>query len=740
MSGRDARGPKDQRAPLAWSLAGLLAAVLLPWYALQEGLVSGVWLSGLWSSEDYASGLAQFVSHGKWWLAPVLAALVACTVVCLAPLPRERRGTLLLIVSGAGVVLFAAGSLSIGLRGWTAGWLVDLFGELDARQVGVGAGGTLVLIALLALFAIALALRGAFGGDAFIAGAVTTVAASIVLFTAWPILRILVQAFQDGDGVFTSALLVERLATEKIWSLRCLAGGGRCGVAWNTLFLALACGAGTTALGLAFALIVTRTGFAWKRTLRVLTVLPIITPPFVIGLALILVFGRSGLVNQLLEWSMGVPPTRWIYGFQGVFLAQLFAFTPVAFLVLIGVVEGVSPTLEEASQTLRADRWATFATVSLPLMRPGLANAFLVGFIESIADFGNPIVLGGDYGVLSTEIYFAVVGAQLDYGRAASLALLLLVFALSAFFLQRWVVGTRSYATISGKGDSGLPTPLPDRARRLAQWIALPWAALTVLLYGFAFMGGLVKVWGRDYTPTLDHYAKAFAIERTADGLIWSGAAWNSFWTTVQLAAIAAPLTAALGLIAAWLLVRQRFAGRTALEFATMLSFAVPGTVIGVAYVFAFNVPPIEITGTALIIVLCFVFRNMPVGVRAGMAAMSQIDRSLDEASLTLRGHSLATLVHVVLPLLRPAIVGSLIYGFVRAVTTVSAVVFLVTAEYELATTYIILRVINGDYGLAIAYSCALIVLMLLAILLIQAVVGERRLGRRAAQMQGGRA
>ena len=267
--------------------------------------------------------------------------------------------------------------------------------------------------------------------------------------------------------------------------------------------------------------------------------------------------------------------------------------------------------------------------------------------------------------------------------------------------------------------------------------MALPWAAFTFMLYGFAFVGGLVKVWGRDYTPTLDHYAKAFAVERTADGLIWTGAAWNSFWTTVKLAAIAAPLTAALGLIAAWLLVRQRFAGRATLEFATMLSFAVPGTVIGVAYVFAFNVPPIEITGTALIIVLCFVFRNMPVGVRAGMAAMSQIDRSLDEASLTLRGRAPQTLVYVVLPLLRPAIVGALVYGFVRAVTTVSAVVFLVTAEYELATTYIILRVINGDYGLAIAYSCALIVLMLAVILLIQFAVGERRLGRRAVALAG---
>jgi iron(III) transport system permease protein len=730
----------NSRASLAWSAAGLIAAVALPWYALQEGLDSGAWLSGLWSSEDYACGLAEVVVHGKWWLGPVLLALAACFAISLPPMAQEKRGSLLVTVAAAGLALFVVEALSIGLRGWNAAWLNALFGETDSRQVGIGAGGAIVLIALLCLLSIGLALRGAFGGDAFVAGAVTAVGASILLFTAWPILRILVQAFQNGDGAFEPALVIERLAADKIWSLRCLTGGGRCGVAWNTLFLALACGAGTTALGLAFALIATRTSFRFKRTLRVLTVLPIVTPPFVIGLALILVFGRSGLLNQLLEWSLGVPSTRWIYGFQGVFLAQLFAFTPVAFLVLIGVVEGVSPTLEEASQTLRADPWATFATVSLPLMRPGLANAFLVGFIESIADFGNPIVLGGDYGVLSTEIYFAVVGAQLDYGRAAALAILLLAFALGAFFLQRHVVGSRSYATISGKGDAGLPTPLPKAARRLAQWIALPWAIFTLVLYGFAFVGGLVKVWGRDYTPTFDHYIKAFAVERSPEGLIWTGAAWNSFWTTVTLAAIAAPLTALLGLLAAWLLVRQRFAGRAALEFATMLSFAVPGTVIGVAYVFAFNVPPIEITGTAMIIVICFVFRNMPVSVRAGMAAMSQIDRSLDEASLTLRGRAPQTLLYVVLPLLRPAVVGALVYGFVRAVTTVSAVVFLVTAQYELATTYIILRVINGDYGLAIAYSCALIALMLAVILLIQFAVGERKLGRRIAPPLGSRA
>jgi iron(III) transport system permease protein len=145
----------------------------------------------------------------------------------------------------------------------------------------------------------------------------------------------------------------------------------------------------------------------------------------------------------------------------------------------------------------------------------------------------------------------------------------------------------------------------------------------------------------------------------------------------------------------------------------------------------AFNVPPIELTGTGVILVLCFVFRNMPVGVRAGVASMSQLDKSLDEASLTLGASSLTTVRKVILPLLRPAIVAALVFSFVRAMTAISAVIFLVSANYDMATSYIIGRVENGDYGLAIAYSSVLILVMLAAISLVQLVVGQRRLGRR---------
>jgi iron(III) transport system permease protein len=464
----------------------------------------------------------------------------------------------------------------------------------------------------------------------------------------------------------------------------------------------------------------------------VLTVLPIITPPFVIGLAVILLFGRSGAITQFLAQLFDIPAGRWVYGLPGIWLAQMLAFTPIAFLVLIGVVEGVSPSMEEAAQTLRANSWQTFITVSLPLMRPGLANAFLLGFIESLADFGNPLVLGGSYNVLSTEIFFAIVGAQYDQGRAAVLALVLLAFTLSAFWAQRRWLGRKSYATVTGKGDSGLPVRLPRAVKALAYGAALPWAALTAVIYLMIMFGGFVQTWGRDHSFTLRHYVEAFAIIPSEHGLIWSGAAWNSFFTTLTISAIAAPLTAALGLLTAYLLVRQRFAGKDAFEFGTMLSFAIPGTVIGVSYILAFNVPPLELTGTGVILVICFIFRNMPVGVRAGIASMSQLDKSLDEASLTLGASSFTTMRRVILPLLRPAIVAALVFSFVRAMTAISAVIFLVSANYDMATSYIIGRVENGDYGLAIAYSSVLILVMLIAIVLVQLAVGEARLRRRS--------
>lgn len=712
---------------LGWIALGVAGLVLLPWYALPgAGLFTLAWL-GTYPSAETAPALWQ-IWHGKAWL--LLPALPLLTAAAATRIPREAalHGRLLAWAGMAGLALLFLQGFAIDHRGLTLTALQQAFPASTAKQSGLGAGATLLGLAYLMLFARGLARRGFCRGDAFTVGAITLIVALIGLFVFFPVLIVLLQAF---DGPFGETL--SKTFDRSIWSLDCVTGPLRCGVAWNTLILAVVVGAGTTLLGLAFALITVRTGFRFKVVLRILTVLPIITPPFVIGLALILLFGRSGAVTALLLDWFDLPRSRWIYGFTGVAIAQLLAFTPIAFLVLIGVVQGIAPSLEEAAQTLRASRWTTFRTVTWPLLRPGIANAFLLGFVESLADFGNPLVLGGSFEVLSTKIFFAIVGAAHDESRAAILAMILLVFTLGAFWAQQRWLGNRAYTTMTGKGDSGVPAALPRAISWLCYGLALPWALFTAVIYLTILFGGFVKAVGRDHSFTLAHYISGFAIEWGANGLLFTGSAWGSFGITLWISAISAPLTAGIGVLTAWLLTRQQFSGRRAFEFTTMLSFAIPGTVIGISYVLAFNVPPLELTGTGIILVICFVFRNMPVGVRAGIASLSQIDKSLDEASLTLGAGAAGTFRRIMMPLLRPAIVAALVYSFVRAMTAVSAIIFLVTAQYNMATAYIVGRVEAGELGLAIAYSSVLIAVMVVAIAIIQFVVGERRIGQRSA-------
>lgn len=707
------------RTAKLWSLLGLAGFVLLPWYMVAGGVMSFGWMG------QAGSGPALLqAGAGRWWLAGPGLALLAALVIAFLPMHPVARARGWVFAGAAGLALLIAQGMMIP----GTGPRLAALGE--AAQPGMGLGAFVVAVSLLFILTTGISGMGRGRGDAFVTGLVGLIVALVGVFVFYPMAFILVQAFAlKGGAGFGISEFLPRFFARDIWSMGCLTGAGSCGPAVNSLALGILTGLGTTLMGLAFALIFTRTDFRAKRLLRVLSILPIITPPFVIGLALILLFGRAGTITEFLSWSFGIEKTRWLYGFWGVWLAQMLSFTPIAFLVLIGVVEGISPSMEEASQTLNASRWQTFRNVSLPLMRPGLANAFLLGFIESLADFGNPLVLGGNFNVLSTEIYFAIVGTVADPAKAAILSLILLSMTLGAFVAQRKWLGRKSYATVTGKADNGQHASLNPGLKWACYLTALPWAAFTLMIYLLIAFGSFVKLWGYSHSFTLEHYQNAFRIV-VRNGVHFVGSAWDSYFTTLAIASVAAPLTAAVGLATAYLLVRQKFAGKDAFEFSTMLSFAIPGTVIGVAYVMAFNFPPIELTGTAIILILVFIFRNMPVGVRGGIAAMSQLDKSLDEASVMLGANSFTTLRRVILPLMGPAILAAVTYSFVRAITSVSAVIFLVSARHNLATNFIVGRVENNEYGIAIAYSVVLIVTMLAAILLLQAVIGRRRLRR----------
>ena len=728
-----------KRLVIGWLLIGSLGYFVLPWYVVDDGFFSLEWLL-YYDLEDYGPAIAVSFVNNQFWLLPLIFPLLFPLIVLNQKI-NKRIYSLVFIAAGvAGFIYFFFQGFSIGIRGWNYEIFENIFGSVD-RQYGMGMGALFMCSTFVFYIMHGLASRGWLNGDNFIVSSIGSIIILVTVFVFFPIARTLSFAFKSGEGGYELINFSDKFFNKGIWGLDCIVGPYTCGVIWNTLMMGTLTAFSSTFFGLAFALLIARTNFKAKKAIRILSVLPIITPPFVIGLAIIILFGRSGAVSTFLEWAFDIERSRWIYGLPGIWFAQTLAFTPIAFLVLIGVVESVSPSMEEASQTLRASKWQVFRTVSFPLMRPGIANAFLLGFIESLADFGNPMVLGGEFDVLSTEIFFAVVGAQYDETRAAVLAVILLSLVLITFVLQNQWLGKKSYISITGKGDSGIHPHLPSPLKILIYTITIPWVLITFIIYIMIIFGGFVEMWGVDHSFTLKHYIEAFSIEFMEErGILWTGTAWNSFNVTVLVALFSAPPTAAIGILTAYLLTRHRFKGKNAFEFGTMLSFAIPGTIIGVSYVFAFNVPPIEITGTGLILVISFVFRNMPVGVRAGIAAMNQLDPHLDEASTTLNASSYQTLKNIILPLLKPAIIAALIFSFVRAMTAISAVIFLVSARYDLATSYILGRLENNDYGLAIVYASVLILTMLIVILGIQLLVGTRKLGRRdsnASLLQG---
>lgn len=590
---------------------------------------------------------------------------------------------------------------------------------LISASIGKFSLGYGILPLCLALFLMstrALAQLKVMRGDAFIIGALLAVILLIFFFIVYPIGAIFTSMLWDNSGNFAPAQALQVL--EKPYILR---------VILNSLAVATTVGFLATFFGLAFALYTTR--MASKSAFisgafigKLFSILPIVTPPFVVGLGVTLMLGRSGYVTAFLVEYLGFQD-NWLYGFTGITLAHTLALTPMSFMILEGALKAIHPSIEEAGYTLRSTRGQVFRHLIFPLLKPALANSFLVVAIQSLADFSTPLVLGGSFDVIATQIYFYIAGSQLDYVSASTLGMILLIFSLGIFLIQYLWIGQRSYVTVSGKSYRGEVQDLPVGLKRLVIFLLGFWIMFNLTLYGSIFYGSFTVNWGVDYSLTLNNYRILF-------GQGFNDGAFPSLMKTVMFSALSAPITALFGLLIAYLIVRRDFKGKRTLEFLTLLCFAVPGTVAGVSYILAFNSAPIYLTGTGAIIVFSMVMRNMPVGMRAGIAGLGQLDKSLDEASLSLKAGSLKTLWYVVLPLLKPALLSALVTSFVRSMTTVSAIVFLVTADTRVATSYILNRVEDGEYGVAIAYGSILIVVMMAIILTFDWLVGDTRVSR----------
>lgn len=669
-----------------WIILAMIGFICLPSNALYYGILEST-SDELWAAMGWAKPNISWLWFGSLLLVPIVSQLL------------KSKGERLqgIVEFSAVVVIFCF-----------------VFVSAILAKISLGYSIFVLVVALIALATNALAKMKVMQSDKFILASLLSIILLIFFFIVYPTFAIFISMFYDGSEFVPSQIL--RILKQP-YVLRIIG---------NSLSVAGTIGVLATFFGLIFALYTTRIA---KRTAfigKVFSILPIVTPPFVVGLGVTLMLGRSGYVTAFLVEYLGFS-SNWLYGFTGIVIAHTLALTPMSFMILEGALKSIHPSIEEASYTLRANRYQTFFNIIFPLLKPALANSFLVVAIQSLADFSTPLVLGGSFDVISSQIYFYIAGSQLDYASASTLGTLLLIFSLSIFIIQYIWIGNRSYVTVSGKSYRGDVQDLPRLMKYIIMFLLGFWVLFNTVLYGSIFYGSFTVNWGVDYTLTLKHYITLF-------GQGFSDGAWPSLIQTVIFAASAAPITAVFGLLIAYITVRRDFKGKKTLEFLTLLCFAVPGTVAGVSYILAFNDAPIYITGTGVIIILSMVMRNMPVGMRAAIAGLGQLDKSLDEASLSLKGSSFKTIVFIVFPLLKPALLSALVTSFVRAMTTVSAIVFLVTADTRVATSYILNRVEDGEYGVAIAYGSILIVVMMAIILFFDWIVGDTRIARSKAK------
>jgi iron(III) transport system permease protein len=518
--------------------------------------------------------------------------------------------------------------------------------------------------------------------------------ALLAIFVVYPLAMLLARIVVD-HGALTSGAIAKVLSDRH--QLRAF---------WNSLLLASVVGVAGTALGFLFAFAASRCRLPRPllTAIDAAVLLPLVSPPFTTAIAMIFSFGPRGLVTYDLLGIKGYT----VYGFTSTLFSEALTYFPIAYLTLRPVLSAIDSNIEAMALSLGASRWRVFRTTTLPLCIPGLANAFLLLFAASLADFATPLILAGNsFPVLPTQAFLQITGL-FDLRGGAALSFMLLLPALIVFLLQRYWVSRRYYVTVTGKGAGQTPfdSVAPGARATLLAGCALI-ALVIIYFYALLLYASLVVALGANHAPTLQHYRTIFT-----DGL-------KAIRDTLIIAGFAMPLGGLYGVLLGYLVTRKRIPGGRSMEAVSMIDYALPGTIVGIAYLIAFNERPLVLTGTALIIIACYVFRYGPTGIRATVALLQQIDKSLEEASQGLGAGSATTFRRVTLPLILPAFFAGLGVVFIRSMTAISATIFLVSISWTLITVKILENITELSLGPAAAFSVLVVVIVFVVIALI---------------------
>ena len=541
-------------------------------------------------------------------------------------------------------------------------------------------------------------------GDPILVTTIVVLITFLTLFILYPLAILLVDSFV-GDGGFSFNVF------KRIFQMPTFTHA-----ITNTLKVGFLVGILSTLVGLLFAYVevYVRMGKFTGGLFKVVSMLPVVSPPFVLSLSMIMLFGKAGIITRFLLKIYD----NSVYGFWGIAIVQTLTFFPVCYMMLKGLLKNIDPSLEEAARDMGASRWKVFTSVTFPLLLPGLGNAFLVTFIESIADFANPMIIGGSYDTLATTIYLQITGAY-DKAGAAAMAVVLLCITLAMFAVQKYYLERKTAATLTGKASRGRML-ITDRSVRVPLTVLCSLVALfVIMMYICVPIGACFPTWGYKFFPLTGKWFKLVFTR-------YHG--FQAFRDSFILSLISAPITALLSMIISYLVVKRKFKSKGFIEAVSMLAMAVPGTVLGVGYIRGFSGGLFHtgfmqgLYGTGLILIIVFVVRSLPTGTRSGISAMRQIDKSIEESAYDMGADSFRVFMTVTLPLIKDSFLSGLVTAFVRSITAISAIILLVTPQFLLITVQINEFAEKGSYSLACAFATILIVITYGSVLLMNLV------------------
>jgi iron(III) transport system permease protein len=460
-------------------------------------------------------------------------------------------------------------------------------------------------------------------------------------------------------------------------------------------------------LGFLYAYAMVYSQMPWKPFFRLIGVLPLLSPPFVVAASYILLFGPRGVITYGL---LGQAPN--VLGLGGLWGVQTMAFFPFAYQLIADVLARSDPRLEQAAHNLGAGPWGVFRTVTLPLARPGLIAATLMTAIYVLEDFGNPALIGGRFTVLPTQAYALVSGFG-DLPGAAAVSTILLALALILYVARLRLEGKRSYVTVTGRASAMPRPPLPRSVTWTCFVVCLLLAGLILLVYGVLLVSALVEAFPSNLEVTLRH-------------VVYVSVHAHALQNTLVYGLGAACLCALLAVLLGFLVQRREWPGRRLVDFVAILPAAVPGIFFGIGYASAFNQRWLDWLDRGVLIMLSMLFWNIPVGYQAALAGLQQIDRSIDEAATSLGAGGLRGFRDILLPMLDHALLTAFVTAFVRAVTTLSVVIFLFTPGTTVATITIFQLINDFDWGGATAFTMAVIGMAVVVLAVVWAISGRR--------------